>query len=215
MTTLRLAQNLALFVGMALAPAFAHAQVPSAPAGSPQSFAWVGPQHFPLVDFGRLMPGDPVPGMPGKIFRHTLLETGGGGWYIADAPVVNGGPVSQVLNTAPDSDEVPPPPTQDEWDYTDAYTGVGSRVPVLIRAANPDRWFVQGGSYVAPYAEFRMTILQRVKLADGNWAWIGQVTQSGGTPQRGTILSYPLYGDRGLWLTEDELSSAANQNMGR
>ena len=57
-----------------------------------------------------------------------------------------------------------------------------------------------------------MTILDRVRLSDGTWAWIGQITRSGGAPPRGTILSYPLYGDRGFWLTEEEFSTAVRAN---
>jgi hypothetical protein len=44
--------------------------------------ALVGPAQYPQVDFGRLTPGDPVPGEPGKVFQHT-----GQGWIVADAPV--------------------------------------------------------------------------------------------------------------------------------
>ena len=66
-------------------------------------------------------------------------------------------------DAAPESDEPPAPPAQDEWDYTDAYTGVGTRVPVLVRTANPERWFSKGARYIAPYADFRMTVLDRVQ----------------------------------------------------
>jgi hypothetical protein len=31
----------------------------------------------------------------------------------------------------------------------------------------------------------------------------------------GTILSYPLYGDRGLWMTEEEFTAAVQANGGR
>jgi hypothetical protein len=200
-----LARVLALV--LVLAPGLASAQ-------TVESFVWVGPRDFPSVDFGRLNPGDPVPGQPGKVFQHKFIPTGGGGWYIADT-TTTGTPVSQVLNTAPDSEEPPAPPMQDEWVLTDAYSGVGSRVPVLVRTANPERWFSKGVRYIAPYSEFRMTVLDRVKLSDGNWAWIAQITQSGGTPARGTILSYPLYGDRGLWMTEEEFAAAAQANLSR
>jgi hypothetical protein len=195
---------------LVLAPGLAAAQ-------TAESYLWVGPREFPTVDFGRLNPGDPVPGQPGKVFQHKFLPTGGGGWYVADTTTTGstGTPVSQVLNSAPESTEPPAPPTQDEWIYTDAYTGVGSRVPVLVRTANPERWFTKGARYIAPYAEFRMTVLDCVKLSDGNWAWIAQITQSGGTPARGTILSYPIYGDRGLWVTEEEFAAAVQANAGR
>ena len=99
--------------------------------------------------------------------------------------------------------------------HTEAYTRRGNAGAGAVRTANPQRWFCKGCRYVAPYADFRMTVLDRVQLTDGNWAWIGQITQSGGTPQRGTILSYPLYGDRGLWLTEDEFNAAVQANGGR
>ena len=59
-----------------------------------------------------------------------------------------------------------------------------------------------------------MTVLDRVKLADGNWAWIAQITKSGGAPPVGTILSYPYYGDRGLWMTEAEFAAAIGANSG-
>jgi len=195
---------------MTCVPTLLLAQVPATPTGSAQTFVWVGPRDFPTVNFDRLNQGDPVPGMPGKVFKHTLLATGGGGWYLADAERV-----SQVLTSNPDDAELPPPPTQDQWEYTEAYSGIGTRVPVLIRTANPARWFCKGCKYVAPYSDFRMTILDHVQLSDGNWAWIGQITQSGGTPPRGTILSYPLYGDRGLWLTEDEFNGLVSSNSGR
>jgi hypothetical protein len=68
---------------------------------------------------------------------------------------------------------------------------------------------------VAPYADFRLTVLDRIRLSDGNWAWIGQITRSGGAPPVGTILSYPLYGDRGLWMTEEEFTAAVQANGGR
>jgi hypothetical protein len=200
-----------LTLALVLVPSltFAQAQGSSTPS---EPIVWVNVHDFPSVDFGRVTPGDPVPGLPGKVFQHKFLPTGGGGWYIADAAGSTNTPVSQVLNTAPESDEPPAPPAQDEWIYTDAYTGVGTRVPVLVRTADPNRWFSKGVRYIAPYADFRMTILDRVKLSDGNWAWVGQITQSGGTPARGTILSFPLYGDRGLWLTEEEFGAAAQAN---
>lgn len=47
----------------------------------------VTPQDFPTVDFGRLHPGDAVPGQPGKVFIHT-----GTGWIVASstpAPTVD------------------------------------------------------------------------------------------------------------------------------
>jgi hypothetical protein len=142
------------------------------------------------------------------MFQHTTLATGGGGWFIADAA---GTPVDQGTPGIVD-DQPPAPPAADEWEYTEAYTGVGTRVPVLIRTANPQRWFCKGCQYVAPYADFRMAILDRVQLSDGNWAWIGQITLSGGAPAKGTVLTYPLYGDRGSWLTADEFNSAVQAN---
>ena len=113
-----------------------------------------------------------------------------------------------------DDNEPPPPPIQDVWGTTEAYSGVPTRVPVLLETANPERWFCKGCEYVAPYADFRMIVLDRIKLADGNWAWIGQITRSGGAPPVGTILSYPLYGDRGLWLTDAEFANAVGANGG-
>ena len=160
--------------------------------------------------------GNPTSPSPGPSFvwagqwvpcSHPLAVTAGLGCV---AP-----PSSQVLTSATESEEPPAPPMQDEWAYTEAYSGVGTKVPVLVRTANPDRWFVKGARYIAPYADFRMTILERVKLPDGNWAWIGQITQSGGAPARGTVLSYPLYGDRNLWLTEAEFAAAVQANSGR
>jgi hypothetical protein len=170
-------------------PGVAEAQwgQPTSPSPGP-SFVWVG-QWAPC--------------------NHPLAVQAGRG-CVPDAT-----PVSQVLTSAPEADEPPPPPAQDEWEYTEAYTGVGTRVPVLIRTSNPERWFCKGCKYVAPYADFKMTILDRVQLSDGNWAWVGQITESGGTPPRGTLLSYPLYGDRGLWLTETEFAVAAQANGAR
>ncbi len=162
-------------------PALAAAQygAPTTPQPGP-SFVWVG-QWVPC--------------------SHPLAFQGGKG-------CVSPTPVSQVPPTSGDDDEPPPPPTQDEWAYTEAYTGVGTRVPVLVRTTDSERWLCKGCRYLAPYADFRMTVLDRVRLSDGSWAWVGQITHSGGAPARGTILSYPLYGDRGLWLTEEEFASA-------
>jgi hypothetical protein len=115
----------------------------------------------------------------------------------------------------PEAEEPPPPPIADVWGTTEAYSGVPSEVPVLLETADPNRWFCKGCQYVAPYGDFRMTILERIKLASGSWAWIGQITRSGGSPPVGTILSYPLYGDRGLWLTEAEFDEAALANGGQ
>lgn len=184
---LQVALTRVLFAGLVLVPSVAAAQygVPTTPAPGP-SFVWVG----------QWVPCD-----------HPLALQAGKG-------CVSPTPTTQILTEAPDSDEPPPPPAADEWASTEAYTGVAARVPVLIRTANPDRWFVKGGRYVAPYADFRMTILDRVRLTDGSWAWLGQITQSGGAPPKGTILSYPLYGDRGFWLTEDEFNAAVAANGG-
>jgi hypothetical protein len=202
----------ALTFALVLAPGLVLAQTPGSASAASGTTVWVNVRDYPSVDFGSVTPGDAVPGQPGKVFQHKFLATGGGGWYIADGATT---PASQVLTSAPESDEPPAPPMQDEWGYTEAYSGVGTKVPVLVRTANPDRWFSKGTRYIAPYADFRMTILDRVKLPDGNWAWIGQITQSGGAPARGTILSYPLYGDRNLWLTEEEFASAVQANSGR
>jgi len=160
--------------------------------------------------------GAPTTPQPGPSFVWA------GQWLPCDHPLaiqagkgcVSTTPVSQVLTTSGDVDEPPPPPAQDEWAYTEAYSGVATKVPVLVRTANPERWFCKGCTYVAPYADFRMTVLDRVRLSDGSWAWIGQITHSGGAPPRGTILSYPYYGDRGFWLTEEEFSSAVQANGG-
>lgn len=176
-----------LIASLLSVPALAVAQygAPTTPAPGP-SFVWVG----------QWVPCD-----------HPLAVQAGRG-------CVSPTPISQILTPPADSDEPPAPPVQDEWASTEAYTGVAARVPVLVRTANPERWFCRGCSYVAPYADFRMTILDRVRLADGSWAWVGQITQSGGAPPRGTILSYPLYGDRGFWLTEDEFATAVQANGG-
>jgi hypothetical protein len=176
-----------LLAGLVLVPTAAAAQysAPTTPAPGP-SFVWIG----------QWVPCD-----------HPLAIQAGKG-------CVSATPTTQILTEAPESDEPPPPPAADEWGTTDAYTGVAASVPVLLRTANPDRWFVKGGRYIAPYADFRMTILDRVRLADGSWGWLGQITQSGGAPPKGTILSYPLYGDRGFWLTEEEFASAVAANGG-
>jgi hypothetical protein len=55
-----------------------------APIASAQ---FVTPRDFPSVDFGRLEPGDPVPGQPGATFRHTGL-----GWAITPAPIARVAP---------------------------------------------------------------------------------------------------------------------------
>ena len=132
----------------------------------------------------------------------------------AGAGCVSTTPVPEVP-PAVDTTEPPPPPVADVWGTTEAYSGVAARVPVLLETANETRWFCKGCRYVAPYADFRMTVLDRIRLSDGNWAWIGQITRSGGAPPVGTILSYPLYGDRGLWMTEDEFNAAVHANGGR
>ena len=187
--------------------AFAFALV-ALPLVADAQVVFVTQHDFPSVDFSRLVPGDPVPGQAGKVFQHTILATGGGGWFVTDGA---GAPQGAEL---PGTDEPPLPPIADEWDYTEAYTGVGTRVPVLLRTANPVRWFCKGCKYVAPYGDFRMTILDRLQLSDGNWAWVGQITFSGGAPAKGTVLTYPLYGDRAMWLTEQEFNDAVQSNRG-
>ena len=145
-----------------------------------------------------------------------------GQWVPCSHPLAIQNGLGCVSNTplpepppAADENEPPPPPTQDVWGTTEAYSGVPTQVQVLLETANPNRWFCQGCRYVAPYADFRMVVLDRVKLADGNWAWIAQITRSGGAPAVGTILSYPYYGDRGLWMTEEEFNVAVQANGGR
>ena len=98
-------------------PALAVAQygAPTTPAPGP-SFVWVG-QWVPC--------------------SHPLAIQAGKG-------CVQTTPVSQVLTTSGDVDEPPPPPVQDEWEYTEAYTGVATKVPVLVRTANESRWFCKG-----------------------------------------------------------------------
>jgi len=144
-----------------------------------------------------------------------------GQWVPCSHPMAVQAGVGCVSNTPmpdvpPDVDttEPPPPPTQDVWGTTEAYSGVATRVPVLLETADSTRWFCKGCRYVAPYADFQMTVLDRIKLSDGTWAWIGQITRSGGAPPVGTILSYPLYGDRGLWMTEGEFNAAVQANAG-
>ena len=46
------------------------------------------------------------------------------------------------------------------------------------------------------------------RLATVDW-------HAGGAPPVGTILSYPYYGDRGLWMTEEEFNVAVQANGGR
>lgn len=168
----------------ALVPTTAFAQygVPTTPSPGP-SFVWVG-QWVPC--------------------SHPIAIQAGKG-CVSNTPMPEPPP-------AVDETEPPPPPTEDVWGTTEAYSGVPTQVQVLLQTANPERWFCKGCRYVAPYADFRMTVLDRVRLSDGNWAWIGQITRSGGAPPVGTILSYPLYGDRGLWLTEAEFAEAVQRN---
>jgi len=191
--------------------AFAFAILTLSTLANAQQVVFVSQQDFPMVDFGRLVPGDPVPGQPGKMFQHTVFAGGGGGWFVANATGTPAGPETPTV----DNDQPPPAPVADEWGYTEAYTGVGTKVPVLIATANAQRWFCKGCQYVAPYADFRMTILERVRLSEGNWAWIGQITLSGGAPAKGTVLTYPLYGDRGMWLTTEEFNQAVQTNRGQ
>lgn len=172
-----------------LIPSVAAAQfgVPTSPSPGP-SFVWVGqwvPCNHPLAIQNGVGCVDTTP------------------TTAPEPPVVVGG------------DEPPPPPIADVWGTTEAYSGVPTQVQVLLETANPNRWFCKGCAYVAPYADFRMTILDRVKLANGSWAWIGQITRSGGAPPVGTILSYPFYGDRGLWMTEAEFDQATLANGGQ
>src|SRR5690554_1446662 len=95
-----------LTVAAILVPAVASAQfsAPTTPAPGP-SFVWVG----------QWVPCD-----------HPLAVQAGLG---CTTPT----PTYQVLEPAPESDEPPPPPVQDEWAMTEAYTGVATRVPVLVR----------------------------------------------------------------------------------
>jgi hypothetical protein len=169
----------------ALVPTTAFAQygVPTTPSPGP-SFVWVG-QWVPC--------------------SHPIAIQAGKG-------CVSTTPMPEPPPPAADDTEPPPPPTEDVWGTTEAYSGVPTQVQILLQTANPERWFCKGCRYVAPYADFRMTVLDRIKLSDGNWAWIGQITRSGGAPAVGTILSYPLYGDRGLWLTEEEFAAAVQRN---
>jgi hypothetical protein len=169
-----------------LVPSVAFAQwgAPTSPSPGP-SFVWVG-QWVPC--------------------SHPIAVQAGKG-CVSNTPVPEPPP-------AVDETEPPPPPSQDVWGTTEAYSGVATRVTVLLETADSTRWFCKGCRYVAPYADFRMTVLDRVRLTDGHWAWIGQITKSGGAPPVGTILSYPLYGDRGLWLTEEEFTAAVGANSG-
>ena len=167
-----------------LVPSVAAAQwgAPTSPSPGP-SFVWVG-QWVPC--------------------SHPIAVQAGVG-CTSSTPVPDAPP-------AVDTTEPPPPPTADVWATTEAYSGVAARVPVLLETANPSRWFCKGCRYVAPYADFQMTVLDRIRLSDGHWAWIGQITRSGGAPPVGTILSYPYYGDRGLWMTEAEFAAAVGAN---
>jgi hypothetical protein len=173
-----------VLAAVALVPTTAFAQygTPTTPSPGP-SFVWVG-QWVPC--------------------SHPIAIQAGKG-CVSTTPMPEPPP-------AVDETEPPPPPTEDVWGTTEAYSGVPTQVHVLLQTANPERWFCKGCRYVAPYSDFRMTVLDRIRLSDGNWAWIGQITRSGGAPPVGTILSYPLYGDRGLWLTEAEFAEAAQRN---
>jgi hypothetical protein len=159
--------------------------------------------------------GTPTTASPGPSFVWV------GQWVPCSHPIAVQNGVGCVSDTpslptppAVDDTEPPPPPAMDVWGTTEAYSGVATRVPVLLQTADPNRWFCKGCKYVAPYADFQMTVLDRIRLADGNWAWIGQITKSGGAPPVGTILSYPLYGDRGLWMTEAEFDATVVANGG-
>jgi hypothetical protein len=164
----------------------------------------------PTVAFAQF--GAPTSPSPGPSFVWV------GQWVPCSHPIAIQAGLGCVNDTpapippAVDDDEPPPPPTADVWGETDAYSGVSTRVTVLLQTADPNRWFCKGCRYIAPYGDFRMTVLDRVKLANGNWAWIGQITKSGGAPPVGTILSYPYYGDRGLWMTEAEFAAAVGAN---
>lgn len=43
-------------------------------------------QDFPGTNFDTLNPGDAVQGQADKVWQHQFAESGGGGWFMADAP---------------------------------------------------------------------------------------------------------------------------------
>jgi hypothetical protein len=54
-------------------------------------------EDYPSTNFDTLNPGDPVDGQTGKVWQHEFVESGGGGWFAADAP---GAPVKSPSSTA-------------------------------------------------------------------------------------------------------------------
>jgi hypothetical protein len=149
-----------------------------APSALAQSL--VRPADYPSVDFGRLEPGDPVPGQPGATFTHTGL-----GWAITPAPIL---PAVQL----------PTPPTADEWETTtDSYGGYP--LTSLRRTADPSQWFVLGQEYTHPYSYRMRPLTVSRSSVDGRWYVVSEITRTGGVPALGTILRTELYAPRGPW----------------
>jgi hypothetical protein len=98
----------------------------------------VGPRDFPAVDFGRLTPGDPVPGRPGAVFTHTGL-----GWT--------------VTTMAPGDPCNPKPNPYREPERALACFGAAPRLPV----------YAVRGVYADAYGERRIVVLSVASDLDG------------------------------------------------
>ena len=134
------------------------AEVPAAAQGTPPAF--VGLREFPTVDFGRLSPGDPVPGQPGKVFQHVLLPAGGGGWVIAEARPT----------TADEPSEADCYPTPNPYAIAPGERDRAARCAEWQRRQIPTPplpTFTVGATYVHPYPHIRMVVLAVTRSLDG------------------------------------------------
>jgi opacity protein-like surface antigen len=119
-----------------------------------------------------------------------------GGWVPCDHPIAIAAGKSRV----PSPGVAPTPaPTPDPTPY-----GSGGHQDLGTR-------FELGKTYESPYG-FRVTIIGTVRKTDGSYVFVGEIIRSGGFPQVGDLLNFPVDKDRGPFQFEvppEEIGTAS------
>ena len=120
-----------------------------------------------------------------------------GGWIPKDNPrVVNVAPV-----ISPSSLDWQPP-TSDEFEEADIYPGTGGpKTSVLVRTADPSRWFVDGETYRHPYGYEMIVDGVALRNLEGRWHWCHRlvITATSGSPEVGHVMYARIFAPVFVW----------------
>lgn len=124
-----------------------------------------------------------------------------GGWLPKDNPAAR---LVEVAAPSPSSLDWQPP-TADEYEDVEVYPGAtGPKMPVIVRVADPTKWFVDGKTYRHPYGFIAKVDGVALRNLEGHWHWCHRlvITETTGDPQVGHVMYARIFAPRANWELE-------------